>query len=187
MLSNNQIICAKLLGIAGLFLSGSGPLIADITHTNMGSYSFEGMVVVTPCQISPGSEKVPVNFEQVSVKELYTAGKSKPLPFSINLINCNISVFKAVTVTFNGTENINLPDHLAINAKSEASGIGIGLLNENNTEIKLNQPSLAQDLANNDTEIKFKAYIEVEPEALSNKAITYGNFYSTAYYTLEYQ
>ncbi|NHX33787.1 type 1 fimbrial protein, partial [Escherichia coli] len=67
------------------------------------------------------------------------------------------------------------------------SGIGIGLLNLNETPIELNTPSLAQNLAKNDTEIQFKAYVEAEPEARINETITYGNFYSTAYYTLNYQ
>lgn len=187
MQNNNQILNTIYLSVCCLFLFGSNQAIADITHSNMGSYSFRGNVVVTPCQIAPGSEKVPVDFKQVSVKELYSTGKSKPLLFSIHLTNCNTSVFNAVTVTFNGIENINLPDHLAINDKSEASGIGIGLLNLNETPIELNVPSLVQNLNDNNTELQFKAYVEAEPEARSNQTITYGQFYSTAYYTLNYQ
>lgn len=187
MQNNHYITKIKCLSALCLLLLGSSQAIAGVSHSNMGSYSFEGNVVVTPCQIAPGSEKVPVDFKQVSVKELYSAGKSKPLPFSIHLTNCNTALFKTVTVTFNGIENINLPDHLAISDQSEASGIGIGLLNLNETPIELNIPSLAQDLADNDTEIKFKAYVEAEPDARTNQTITYGHFYSTAYYTLNYQ
>ena len=187
MSNYNQIIRAKYFGAICGFILGSGHAIASTSHINTGNYSFSGTVVVTPCQIAPGSEEIPVDFEQVSVKELYLNGKSKPLPFSIHLISCNTSVFKAVTVTFNGIENQDLPDHLAINNKSTASGIGIGLLNQNDTSIKLNTPSLAQNLTDNNTEIKFKAYIQAEPEALTNETITYGHFYSTAYYTLNYQ
>lgn len=187
MQNNNQIKRTKYLLPIGLYLLISGAASASVTPSNMGSYSFRGMVVATPCQIAPGSEKVPVDFKQVSVKELYKEGKSKPLNFSIHLTNCNTSIFKAVTVTFNGIENKNLPDHLAISDQSEATGIGIGLLNLNETPIELNTPSLAKNLANNGTEIQFKAYVEAEPEARINQTITYGHFYSTAYYTLNYQ
>ncbi|EMX6282625.1 type 1 fimbrial protein [Providencia rettgeri] len=187
MRNNNQIKRNKYLLSIGLYLLISGSVSASVIPSNMGSYSFRGMVVATPCQIAPGSEKVPVDFQQISVKDLYKEGKSKPLIFSIHLMNCNTTIFKSVTVTFNGIENKNLPDHLAISDQSEASGIGIGLLNLNETPIELNTPSLAQNLAKNDTEIQFKAYVEAEPEARINETITYGNFYSTAYYTLNYQ
>lgn len=147
MRNNNQIKRNKYLLSIGLYLLISGSVSASVIPSNMGSYSFRGMVVATPCQIAPGSEKVPVDFQQISVKDLYKEGKSKPLIFSIHLTNCNTTIFKSVTVTFNGIENKNLPDHLAISDQSEASGIGIGLLNLNETPIELNTPSLAQNLA----------------------------------------
>ena len=187
MLNNHQRAHIKLISVLCLLLLGSKPAMADTTHAGVGHYNFRGNVIITPCQIAPGSETVAVDFKQISVKELYSASKSKPLPFSIHLVNCSTAVFNAVTVTFDGTENTNLPEHLAINIKSDASGIGVGLLDYNDTPIKLNTPSLAQNLTDNNTELKFKAYVEAEPDALSNETITYGNFYSTAYYTLSYQ
>lgn len=187
MLNNNQIESIKYLSVSCLCFLYSTQVMADVSHINMGNYSFVGNVVITPCQIAPESEKVSVDFKQISVKDLYSANKSKPIPFSIHLINCSTSVFKAVTVTFNGIENQNLPEHLAINEKSVASGIGIGLLNQDDTPIKLNSPSSVQNLTDDNTEIKFKAYVEAEPDALRDQTITYGTFYSTAYYTLNYQ
>lgn len=187
MLNNHQKLYIKCLSTLCLFFFGCEGVMANVSPINTGNYSFRGNVIITPCQIAPGSEKVAVDFKQISVKELYTSSKSKPLPFSIHLVNCSTAVFNAVTVTFDGTENANLPEHLAINIKSEASGIGIGLLNNNDTPIKLSTPSLAQNLTDNNTELKFKAYVEAEPDALNNETITYGNFYSTAYYTLNYQ
>ncbi|MGG4608400.1 fimbrial protein [Providencia sp. Me31A] len=183
----NQIRLTKYWLICGLFLLSTGKVVADTSYINMGNYSFEGFVVVTPCQVAPGSKEVPVNFEKIDIKDLYSMGKTKPIDFSIHLIDCSTVLFKTVTVTFNGIENINLPNHLAISNQSVAGGIGIGLLNFNETPIQLNIPSAAQDLVNNDTELKFKAYIEAEPEARSNETITTGVFYSTAYYTLSYQ
>ncbi|MBO1916420.1 type 1 fimbrial protein [Providencia rettgeri] len=68
MRNNNQIKRTKYLLSIGLYLLVSGPMSASVIPTNMGSYSFRGMVIATPCQIAPGSEKVPVDFQQISVK-----------------------------------------------------------------------------------------------------------------------
>lgn len=187
VLNHHKIFHIRYLYSIALLLLGSGNAIADINQVNVGEYSFRGNVLATPCQIATNSEKIPVDFGKIAVKELYENGKSKPLPFSIHLTNCSNAISKSLTVTFNGIENQNLPNYLAINDQSIASGIGIGLLNENNTPIQLNSPSIAQALVNNNMEIKFKAFVEAEPQALNNQTLNYGVFYSTAYYTLNYQ
>ena len=65
MRNNNQLKRTKYLLSIGLYLLVSGAVSASVIPSNMGSYSFKGMVVATPCQIAPRSEKVSVSVQQI--------------------------------------------------------------------------------------------------------------------------
>ncbi|WP_444544345.1 fimbrial protein [Pseudocitrobacter faecalis] len=154
-----------------------------------GDLSFKGVVVAYPCSIAPESERVPVDFGEISTKSLYATGKSTPVPFSIKLQNCNPGVFNAVTVTFSGTENSNMTDRLAIKAVTpgNAGGIGIGLLESDQTPIQLDVPTNATAITDTALQLNFLAFVEGEPDALSGGTLTTGPFTATANYTLNYQ
>ncbi|EMM5417978.1 fimbrial protein [Citrobacter amalonaticus] len=154
-----------------------------------GDLSFTGVVMAYPCSIAPDSERVPVDFGKVSTKSLYINGKTVPVPFTIKLEDCTPSVFNSVTVTFSGIANGNLADRLAISATSpgNAGGVGIGLLEEDDTPVRLNVAT--RPAAINDTilRLNFQAFVEAEPDALANGTLTTGPFTATANYTLNYQ
>lgn len=154
-----------------------------------GDLSFKGVVMAYPCSIAPESERVLVDFGEISTKSLYLNGKTTPVPFTIKLQDCNPNVFNAVTVTFSGIANANLADHLAIGATApgNAGGVGIGLLEDDDTPVRLNvatQPTLINDTI---LRLNYKAFVEAEPDALANGTITTGLFTATANYTLNYQ
>ena len=90
-----------------------------------GAMTFKGVVVALPCSIAPGSEKVPVDFGEISTKSLYATGKTTPIAFSIVLEDCNPSVFDSVTVTFDGDRNANMTDRLDINSVSPSCASGV--------------------------------------------------------------
>jgi len=154
-----------------------------------GDLSFKGVVVAYPCSIAPESERVPVDFGEISTKSLYASGKSTPVPFSIKLQNCNPGVFNTVTVTFSGTENTNMTDRLAIKAVTpgNAGGIGIGLLESDQTPIQLDVPTSTTAITDTALQLNFYAFVEGEPDALSSGSLTTGPFTATANYTLNYQ
>jgi len=154
-----------------------------------GDLSFRGEVVAYPCSIAPDSEQVLVDFGEISTKSLYINGKTLPVPFSIKLQDCNPSLLYTVTVKFSGDENLNLANHLAITpaASGGASGVGIGLLEADDTPVHLNVATTATTISNTIMQLNFKAFLEAEPGALSNGTLTTGPFTATAYYLLSYQ
>lgn len=69
--------------------SGSGVGAGELLG---GDLSFTGVVMAYPCSIAPESERVPVNFGEVSTKSLYINGKTTPIPFTIKLQDCTPNV-----------------------------------------------------------------------------------------------
>ena len=154
-----------------------------------GDLNFKGTVVAHGCSIVPSSKNIAVDFGQISTRTLYAEGKSQPKAFVIELQDCSTDVFNSVTVTFSGTENANMSDRLAITpiAPQTASGIGIGFEESNGTAILLNTPTTAVAISDANMQLNFKAFVEGEPDALSNKTLETGAFQATANYTLNYQ
>lgn len=154
-----------------------------------GDLSFRGLVMAYPCSIAPDSERIPVDFGKISTKSLYINGKTPPVPFTIKLQNCNPNVFNAVTVTFSGNVNTNMTDRLAITATSpgNAGGVGIGLLEADDTPISLNVATRPTAINDTTLRLNFQAFVEAEPDALSNGTLATGPFTATANYTLNYQ
>ncbi|HBC0586021.1 TPA: type 1 fimbrial protein [Enterobacter cloacae] len=154
-----------------------------------GDVSFKGVVMAYPCSIAPESGRILVDFGEISTKSLYINGKTTPVPFAIKLQDCNPNVFNAVTVTFSGIANANMADRLAINATApgNAGGVGIGLLEEDDTPVRLNiatRPTLINDTL---LRLSFQAFVEAEPDAVASGTLTTGPFTATAHYTLDYQ
>ena len=152
-----------------------------------GDLNFKGTVVAHGCSIVPSSKNIAVDFGEISTRTLYAERKSQPKAFVIELKDCSTDVFNSVTVTFSGTENANMSDRLAITpiAPNSASGIGIGFEENDGTAISLNTPTTAVAIAS--MQLNFKAFVEGEPDALSNKTLQTGAFQATANYTINYQ
>ncbi|WP_231617122.1 fimbrial protein [Erwinia sorbitola] len=169
------------------------PVLSGSVWANMNligtDINFHGTVVSLACSIAPGDERVLVDFQKVSTKDLYLNKRSSPIPFSIRLADCTTDVFNSVTVTFGGSKNKELPNHLAIVADSPggAAGVGIGLQMQNGNSIELNKASPAMLLSTGKMSLNFRAFLQGEPDALKNGAIQYGPFTAVANYTLHYQ
>lgn len=160
-----------------------------ITELIGGGVNFKGTVVARGCSIVPSSKNIQVDFKHIETRTLYEEHKSAPQHFVIELQDCNPAVLNAVTVTFSGTANPNMTDRLAITTESpnSASGIGIGFEEDNGTTISLNTPTSAVVISNAKMKLSFYAFVEGEPDALSNNTLKTGAFQATANYTLNYQ
>lgn len=158
----------------------------DLTGT---SVHFHGTVLSLPCSVAPGSEKILVDFKEVSAKELYLNKTSTPVPFSIRLNNCTTAVYDSVTVTFSGDESNKLSNHLAIKPVSGggAAGVAIGMKLQNGQDVELNKATPLTRLSTGNMNLGFTAYLEGEPDALQKREIKYGPFTASARYTLNYQ
>ncbi|WP_054178949.1 fimbrial protein [Trabulsiella odontotermitis] len=180
----------RLMTLAVLLLTASLPApVLALGELIGGDLSFKGLVIAYPCSIAPESERVPVDFGKISIKSLYGTGRTTPVPFSIKLQDCNPTTFDSVTVTFNGITNTMMADRLAIQptAPDNASGVGIGLLEADDTPVRLGIATSPTAITDTVMQLNFQAFVEAEPDALANGTIATGPFTATANYTLNYQ
>ena len=154
-----------------------------------GAIRFHGRVVAQPCSIAPGDETLLVDFKQLSTKDLYLNKQSRPVDFTLHLINCNTSVYHSVTVTFSGDRSQALPASLRVrsNASGGTAGIAIDLRQGNGEPLTLDKPTPMTALTGGRMQLGFQALVRVEPDALQRHNLQFGPFISTAQYTLNYQ
>lgn len=148
-----------------------------------GDMQFHGTVVSRPCDIATESEDQVVEMRTVLVKMLYRNQHSTPESFSIKLLNCKTDVFKTVDIIFSGTEDQELPGHLAISG--EAAGAGIALFDSSGAAIDLGTP-VTRSLNEGNNQLDFTAWLVGQPKALENKDISVGKFTAIANFTLSY-
>lgn len=152
-----------------------------------GDMHFHGTITALACSLPPGGDWIAVDFGEIAAQSLYLSGRSSPQKFQIRLVDCNPEVFRSVAVTFSGTEDPELPDHIALSSGSEAKGIAIGLSEDDGTPVRLNQSTSRQKVVKGDMALDFQAWVEVEPGAKKNKSLNYGAFTASGTWTLSYQ
>ena len=145
-----------------------------------------GTLVDNPCFIRPGDELIKLDFEEVIDKYLYRYKRTPSRSLKIHLEDCDISVFKEVKVSFQGTENTSLPGLLRLDPGSAASGIAIGIEDTDGSALSINKPAPAKKLQAGDMVLAFQAYVQGEPNAIINKRIGHGQFTATATFVLNY-
>lgn len=166
------------------------PLMAPAEVTLLGGeMKFHGTVIALPCEIVSGDDVINIDFGKVNVKEIYLNKKVAVKPLNIHLEHCRSDVFNSVSVTFNGTEDGALADHIAITPDGQdgASGVAIGLQELNGTPIKLGEATAAHTITENSMVLSWQVYLEGAPEAIEHRTINYGPFSATATWTLNYQ
>lgn len=148
---------------------------------------FHGELVAEPCVIPPGSEIIPLDFGTVIDKYLYSYQRTLPIPLSIQLAECDLSLGQSLTLTFVGSENSSLPGYLTLGADSIARGVAIGLESTEGEALPLNKRGKKIPLVSGSNQIRLQAYIRGEPLALKNKSIVHGDFSSVVTFNLEYE
>ncbi|MGK3128314.1 fimbrial protein [Pantoea sp. C8B4] len=145
-----------------------------------------GSLVDAPCFIRPGDDLIKLDFEEVIDKFLYRYTRTPSRPLLIHLEDCDVSVFKEVEVTFQGTENFSLPGLLRLDAGSTARGVAIGIEGLDGSAVKINKPAPAKALQAGNMVLAFQAYVQGEPDAILNRRIGHGQFTATATFILNY-
>lgn len=166
---------ASVLAITGVLSQ------AQAVENNL---NFSGTLVSEPCDLDPSTTDITVDFKSVVEKYLYLNTRTNSVPFTINLINCDISIQNSVTFSFTGTEDSELPGLL--NVTGTASGIAIGIEKNDGTPIPLNIATPAYQLANGSNTFSFQAYVEGEPKAIAEQSIIAGSFSSIATFEMNY-
>lgn len=169
---------AILTFIAGITLTGQAMAVEN-------NLKFNGTLVSEPCDLDPATSDLTVDFKSVIKKYLYINNRTESIPFTINLINCDISMGSSVIFTFKGAESQSLPGTLSVSGS--ASGIAIGMETQQGVAIPFNQPTPATTLVNGNNTLIFGAYVAGEPDAIKNQTIAAGNFTAIATFEMNYQ
>ncbi|CAM4236282.1 fimbrial protein [Serratia silvae] len=160
-------------------------LSLDVQAAN--NMRLHGTLVAEPCVIAPGEETVQLDFGTVIDKQLYSDHKTSSREFKLHLSNCDLTLGKTVQVTFTGVENPALPGLLALDASSQASGIGIGIQSANGDPLPLNKLGTHRyPLAAGGNYLRMMAYVQGEPDAITNKTINRGPFSASMTFALTY-
>ncbi|MEC4167164.1 fimbrial protein [Pseudomonas sp. MS-1(2024)] len=147
---------------------------------------FSGGLVAEACSFRPGDEAIVLDQLEASSHYLYLNARTVSKPFQIHLEGCDTSISNFVTTRFSGNENPTLPGLLALGGGSTAAGVAIGIETPGDNLVPLNVASDRQLLSNGANVIAFKAFIEAEPQAITNRSITAGNFTATSIFMLNY-
>lgn len=161
-------------------LSGAAPA----AENNVRLY---GALVAEPCVIPAGEETIALDFGSIVDKYLYLNTRTPGRAFSLHLTECDLSLGKAVSITFEGTESAALPGLLAPDGGSVAKGIAIGLETLEAKSVPLNQAMDKFTLQAENNVIPLRAYIRGEPAAITSQSITRGVFTATATFGLSYE
>lgn len=191
-----------------LFLSGFVTHSTFAAGENMGQGSgrvtFHGDIIDAPCSISPESSDQTVEMGMIRYTELVGPGedgKSSPVPFSIELTNCNINTpdGDTVSVTFNGVQAGTDGELLALvgtanasSMKSEYRNAGIAISDGSGKILPVGTASSAQKLNTGNNTLQFTAWVQNDnPEfndyANQDPGLYVGEFTSVANFSLSYQ
>ncbi|OUC37009.1 exotoxin [Enterobacter sp. J49] len=148
---------------------------------------YRGVLVAEPCAIPPGEEEFTLDVGAIIDKYLYAEKRTPGKRFQIRLTECDTSLGKTVKIMFQGVENSSLPGFLAIDGKSSARGIAVGLETPEGIQLPINTYGAKLALEPGSNVIPFNVYIQGEPQAIMSKNITLGDFSATATFALEYE
>ncbi|MEX7606156.1 fimbrial protein [Enterobacter asburiae] len=166
-------------------------LLASVVIFNVAKAAdnvhFSGALVAEPCTLPDEYSDVQLDFGSVILKSLYQYQRTKSLPFTIRLEECDPSLMSLVSVTFEGTPDDQLSTLLALDPSSTAKGVAIGLEQSDGTSLDINKNGQFQQLTQGENTLKFLAYVQIKPDALTNKSVSAGDFSAIATFKLNYQ
>lgn len=148
---------------------------------------FKGTLVNEPCTVDPNDTDIQLDFGTIIDEYLYLNTRTHSQPFTIHLQDCDIDNWPGegtVTVHFDGAEDAALPGYLAMS--DTTIGAAVGLEQGDGTFLPLRKTSAPIQLSDGSVALNFKAFVEGEPQAITNKTIKLGDFSATATFFLDY-
>lgn len=173
MMRFSALLWPMLLGLIGL--SGLSSAADNLR--------FRGALVAEPCTLRAADENITVDFGSIVDKYLYLNSRTLGEPLVLHLDDCDISLGNMVKLTFSGTESTKLHGLLAISGQ----GIAIGIETPQGDRVALNTGRYNQGLIAGNNTINLRAYVQGEPEAITQKSIIPGDFTASATFLLEYE
>ena len=147
--------------LSSLFCSASA--FADVT-VNGGTVHFTGELVNAACAVSTTSTNLTVDLGQYRTGSLATVGnKTTPVPFSIQLVDCDPTVQGTASVAFYGQTDGTNPNLLSVSAggtnANAAGNVGIEVVDDQSRVLAFagGDFSNAKSLMQGTNELKFTA------------------------------
>lgn len=158
---------------------------------------FKGELLDRPCQIEPDSLNQLVIFMERPAKDFWLPPARSPAePFSIKLTDCDTtSIWKTVKVKFTGVKEGGMgaqSDYfLAMSSGPNQGKLAVGLLDSDGiTSLKLDETDSnirATAIDSKDIELRFKAFVQATPGAITAQSVVPGEYTATANFELFYQ
>lgn len=170
--------------IAMVISATSVSAFAMVPSANSGRVTFEGSIVDTPCNLSPGAEgeDVIVSFGQLSKSRLST-GQKPTKEFTISLVDCALDG-KTADITFRSAQADTTKKYLIPTGK--ASGVGISIQN-----VTFDKSSPLTTIHDGDNLFKFQAQVAGIAKTDAGKTdvgkIIEGNFYASTDFVITYK
>lgn len=177
-----------------LFLAGAMTLgLASFAHAaddqGSGEVKFVGAIIDAPCSISSDSVSQTVELGQIAQKDLKDGARSKLVPFTIKLEQCDFTAGKnKVRTTFTGVISAYATDKELLAISGQASGAGIGIETFNNERLSLGEQSDAANLVGANHTLSYNAFLQGGLDANGDSVeIVPGPFTAIANFQLAYE
>lgn len=148
--------------------------------------NFSGRLVETPCMLDPKDGQIDIDVGSVIDKYLYSHQRSPGTPFSIHLLNCDLSLGKEVTIEFTGTDDELQPGFLKL-FKGGAQGVAVGIETRENIFIPLFEQIDFIALQPGENVINLQVFVSAEKGAINQRTIMPGAIETVADFRIDYQ
>ena len=166
----------KTLAALAISLLFASPVFA--ADEGSGEIHFKGEVIEAPCEIHPDDLDMNIDLGEVTTSHINREHHSEKKPVNIRLINCDIAgwddgnggVVSKVGVTFDSTAKTTGATPLLSNISAgEATGVGVRLMNKDESFVVLGTEAPTIDLLASSTEqtLNFFAWMEQMDNAVS--------------------
>lgn len=158
--------------------------IAPFSLAHDGIVNISGTITDNTCTVSPDSKDFTVKMGNVPSKQFYQAGDgTRYEPFFIHLEKCG-GAASGVTVSFSGPKDNRNSDLLAIpSGNGNASGMGIGIYNQDKSLIPIGSNSIQTKLTPNQPSVSISFYARYIADG---GVVTTGTANAAATFTLTY-
>lgn len=148
---------------------------------------FSGTLVNEPCVLAAEDELLELDFKSVVNKELYLNGRTRGLPITLRLQNCQLGTGKSrANITFSGPESIDPPGLLMLQ-NAGIHGLLVGLETKGGELLALNKAHDMGSFVKGENLISFNAYLQGQTQALADQNIGLGSFYAALNFTISYE
>ncbi|MBO3653062.1 type 1 fimbrial major subunit FimA [Acinetobacter bereziniae] len=174
----------SLLSIAALsVLSGSAFAVEPPVTIEGGKVQFTGDLVNAACAVTTGSQNKPVVLGQYRTASLAKDGDStSPVPFELNLTDCDPTVQATASVAFQGTPATAGSTLLQVNGDGNtpaAKNVGIQITDHTAKALGVSGTvfSTPQTLIKGNNTLKFNAFYKATGESTPGQANANATFF----------